>query len=98
MDCSRPGSSVHGISQARILEWLPCPPPGDLPDPGIKPKSPALQGKPAKLLQETLKPIQSSPLEITEPRGPQLVLRREEARLLPAPPCKRLLKTAFHFS
>ena len=21
MDCSRPGSSVHGISQARILEW-----------------------------------------------------------------------------
>ena len=30
-----PGSSVHGIFQARILEWLPCPPPGDLPDPGI---------------------------------------------------------------
>ena len=22
MDCSPPGSSVHGISQARILEWL----------------------------------------------------------------------------
>ena len=22
MDCSRPGSSVHGISQARILEWV----------------------------------------------------------------------------
>ena len=22
MDCSLPGSSVHGISQARILEWL----------------------------------------------------------------------------
>ena len=21
MDCSLPGSSVHGISQARILEW-----------------------------------------------------------------------------
>ena len=32
-----PGSSVHGISQARILERLPFPPPGDLPDPGIKP-------------------------------------------------------------
>ena len=29
-----PGSSVHGILQARTLE-LPCPPPGDLPDPGI---------------------------------------------------------------
>ena len=37
MDCSPPGSSVHGILQARILEWLPCPPPGDLPYPGIKP-------------------------------------------------------------
>ena len=28
MDCSPPGSSVHGTLQARILEWLPCPPPG----------------------------------------------------------------------
>ena len=39
MDCSPPGSSVHGILQARILEWIACPPPGDLPDPGIKPAS-----------------------------------------------------------
>ena len=43
MDCSPPGSSVHGILQARILEWLPCPPPGGLPNPGIQPRSPALQ-------------------------------------------------------
>ena len=28
MDCSPPGFSVHGILQARIPEWLPCPPPG----------------------------------------------------------------------
>ena len=35
--------SVHGISQTRILEWLPFPSPGDLPDPGIKPGSSALQ-------------------------------------------------------
>ena len=44
---SLPGSSVHGILKARVLEWLPCPPPGDLPDPGIKPLSllsPALTG------------------------------------------------------
>ena len=34
-DCSPPGSSVHGILQARILEWVPCSPPGDLPDPWI---------------------------------------------------------------
>ena len=86
MDWSLPGSSIHGIFQARILEWgaiafsevasvvsnsvilwlvacqvplpmgfsrqeywngLPCPPPGGLPDPGIKPASlmsPALEG------------------------------------------------------
>ena len=39
MDCSPPGSSVHGILQARLLEWVACPPPRDLPDPGIKPAS-----------------------------------------------------------
>jgi len=31
------------ILQARILEWLPYPSQGDLPNPGIKPGSPALQ-------------------------------------------------------
>ena len=44
VDCSPPGSAVHGIFQARILEWLPFPPPGDLPDPKIEPMSPALAG------------------------------------------------------
>ena len=40
MGYSPPGSSVHGILQARIY-WsgLPCPPPGDLPNPGIEPTS-----------------------------------------------------------
>ena len=27
-DCSPPGSSVHGIFQARVLEWVPLPYPG----------------------------------------------------------------------
>ena len=27
MDCSLPGSSIHGIFQARVLEWLPFPSP-----------------------------------------------------------------------
>ena len=36
MDYSPPGCSVHGIFQARVLEWLSCPLPGDLPNPGIK--------------------------------------------------------------
>ena len=43
MDCSPPAFSVHGILQARILEQLPFPPPGDLPDSGINPAAPALQ-------------------------------------------------------
>ena len=42
MDCSPPGSSVHGILQARILEWVAIPFPVDLPDPGIESTS-ALQ-------------------------------------------------------
>ena len=40
MDCSPPGSSVHGILQANRL---PFPSPGHLPDSSIEPKSPALQ-------------------------------------------------------
>ena len=41
-----PGSSVMGFSRQGYWRGLPCPPPGDLPDPGIKsesPASPALQ-------------------------------------------------------
>ena len=34
---SPPGSSVHRIFQARILEWVAFPSPGDLRDPGIEP-------------------------------------------------------------
>ena len=43
MDCSPPGSSVHGIFQARILSGQPFPSAGGLPDPGTAPGSPALQ-------------------------------------------------------
>ena len=43
MDCSPPDSSVHGIFQARMLEGLPFPSPGDLPNPEIEAGSPALQ-------------------------------------------------------
>ena len=31
------------ISRQEYWSGLPCPPPGDLPNPGIKPRSPALQ-------------------------------------------------------
>ena len=44
MNCSPPGSSVHGVFQARILERVAMPsPPGDIPHPGVKLVSPALQ-------------------------------------------------------
>ena len=36
VDSSPSGSSVHGILQARVLEWVPSPPPGDFPHPGIE--------------------------------------------------------------
>ena len=36
MDCSLPGSAIHGMFQARILEWVAIPSPGDPPDPGIE--------------------------------------------------------------
>ena len=39
MDCSLPGSSIHGIFQARVLEWVPFSFPGDLLDLGIEPVS-----------------------------------------------------------
>ena len=41
--CDPMDYTAHGILQARILEWVALPSPGDLPDPGIKPGSPALQ-------------------------------------------------------
>ena len=37
MDRSPPDSSVHGIPRQEYWSGLPCPPPGDLPDPGIEP-------------------------------------------------------------
>ena len=50
MDCSLLGSAVYGILQAPLSmrlpmanSGLPCPPPGDLPDPGMEPTSPVLQ-------------------------------------------------------
>ena len=39
MECNQPVSSVHGIPQARILEWVAMPSSGGLPHPGIQPTS-----------------------------------------------------------
>ena len=48
MDLGLPDSSVHGTLQEEYWSGLPCPPPGDLPNSGIKPSSlmsPALPGR-----------------------------------------------------
>ena len=48
MNCSPPGSSVRGVLQARILEWVAISYSGNLSDPGIEPlslMSPALAGR-----------------------------------------------------
>ena len=47
MDCNPPGSSVRGILQVKILEWVAIPFSRDLPDPGTEPaslRSSALEG------------------------------------------------------
>ena len=63
MHYSLPGSSVDRFLQVRILSGWPLPSPGDLPDPGIEPRSPSLQadsllsespGKPKDVGNETL--------------------------------------------
>ena len=43
VDCNLPASSVHGILQVRILEWVAISFSRDLPNPGIEPGSPASQ-------------------------------------------------------
>ena len=47
MDCSLPDPPVHGILQARILEWITISSSRDLSNPGIEPVSlpPALAGQ-----------------------------------------------------
>ena len=61
MDCSPPRSSVHGILQAKVLEWVAIP--FSLPDPGIEPVS--LPGP--RLLH-----WQASSLALVPPRNPPL--------------------------
>ena len=73
MGCSPPGSSVHGILQARILEWVAFPSPGDLPDPGIESESPTLQAD----------ALPSEPLEKPQTQGVLLLV------VIPKHACER---------
>ena len=64
MDCSPPGSSVLGILQARILEWVAIPSSRRFPNPEIEPGSPALQA-------DSL---------LSQPQGKPLVQRERDGR------------------
>ena len=83
MSCGSPGFSVHVISQARIVNGLPFPSPGDLPNPGIKSGSPALQAgsllsePPGKSLLNVAHLLQNkTPLsEFTFKRKPKLFVK-----------------------
>ena len=82
MDCSPPGSSVHGDSPGKNTGGLPCPPPGDLPNLRIEPRSPTLQvdsllseppGKPVNTGVGSLSLLQGSfPTQGIKPGSPTL--------------------------
>ena len=93
MDCSPPGSSVRGDSPGKNT-GVGCRallPPADLPHPGIKPRSPALQAdslpsepprKPKNTGVDSLSIIQGNfPTQESEPGSPAL-----QADSLPAEP------------
>ena len=69
MDYRPPGSSVHGILQARLLEWVAFSPPGDLPDPGSN----------TRLLHLRW---QVDSLRLAPPRKPFRALERKKVKLL----------------
>ena len=53
-DCSPAGPSVHGFPRQEYWSGLPFPSPGDLPDPGIKPRSLAPQADSSCVTREAL--------------------------------------------
>ena len=89
MDCSPPCSSVHGILQARMLEWVAVPFPEGLSDPGIEPGSPALQAD-SLLLSHQGRPLTGQILSFPpavdqRPMGPSTEgLARRDLTLEPA--------------
>ena len=61
IDCRLPGSSVHGFSRQEYWSGLPCPPAGDLPNPGMEPRYPESQ-RDSLLSEQPGKPV--SPLHV----------------------------------
>ena len=87
VDWSPPGSSVHGILQARMLEWVACPPPGHLPDPAIEPSSlmsPVLEAGSLALVPPG-KLRKKEQLSAEWLKGPEVCSRARGSRMRPHP-------------
>ena len=81
-DCSPPGSSDNGVSQARIRDWAAISFSGDLPDPGIEPTFPALQVDSLPLSHQG-NPAMSTPNPKLWSLGPFLTLRSQDLEKWP---------------
>ena len=84
MDCSPPGSSVRGIFQERILEWVAISYTRDLPDPGIELAcfaSPALAGGFFTVPPEKPYILYKSPLKKGFEMKLELLLHHEKSAL-----------------
>ena len=73
VDCSPPGSSVHGISQGRTLEWAAIPSSRGPSRPGIKPGSlmpPALHAcmLSRSVASDSVRPHRRQPTRLLHPR------------------------------
>ena len=90
MDCSLSGSSVHGISQAGILEWEAIPSPGDLSHPEIEPESSTLVGE-FFTIEPSGKPLITLPLSQSRP----LLLYTRVSFFLPPKQPSECLETNF---
>ena len=78
-----------GIAKEEYLSELPLPSPGDLPNPGIEPASPALAGRffttesPGRPLEKTLEsPLDYKGIQTVHPKGnqPWILIRRIVAK------------------
>ena len=90
VDCSPPGSSSVGLSRQECWSGWPFPSPGDLPDPGMEPRSPALQAD-SSLSEPPIKNVflkkwQGVPLHCSVLTWPQILShpqKHEVFQLLP---------------
>ena len=73
IDCSPPGTSVHGMSQAEYWSGLPFPFPGDLSNPELEPVSPTWQAHSLLLSHLGSSPMAGGGLELAHSPLPSVL-------------------------